>query len=153
MPCYLASMPEMSINELHKLTGVMRDTITRRLGDLEFVTKGTGKTAAKKYDPKKALPLIYGATAGGESGGALNTQQAAAALSVAKKHQIDIDIECKRKERIPVSDIETVNDEVFSEIAGMLKTFEGRVMTREDVNDIYARFRDIGAKVSELARA
>lgn len=141
-------MPLRSINELHKETGIMRDTISRRLGDLQFTSTGKGRNAAKRYDSKAALPLIYGAGQEGKP----NPQAAATDLSVARREQIALDMECKRKERIPLDEIGAVNDEIFSQMAGALKDGEGKVMTAEFINDLFGQLREVAARVRELAR-
>src|SRR4051812_21642148 len=49
-------MPQVSINELHLLTGKARATITKNLDSLPFAE---GPKQAKLYDSKAALAKLY----------------------------------------------------------------------------------------------
>ena len=49
-------MSNLSTSQLSRMTGFARETIAKRLIDLESTVKGN----AKLYDSKKALPILYG---------------------------------------------------------------------------------------------
>jgi hypothetical protein len=72
-------------------------------------------------------------------------------LTVARRKQIDLEMEVTRRERVPLEVLEEINEEAFSNVAGMLKANTGKALTEELVNDLYALFRDIAAKVKEAA--
>lgn len=133
-------MPKLSINELHKLTGIQRDTIVRRIGDLKFERTGTHDAAAKLYDAKDALPLIYGYMENNEG---VTMQVAARDLSVAKKQQIELNMESVRRERIPLEEIGEINAECFDSIAGLIRSCENKQMTAERIQDIFAELRKV----------
>jgi hypothetical protein len=56
-----------------------------------------------------------------------------------------------RKERIPLEDITEINEEVFTHVAGLLKAHTGKMLTEDLVNDIFAQFRGIGARLRDAA--
>jgi hypothetical protein len=140
-------MPELSIHQLADLTGMDRKTISNRLVGVAFVSTGDYKNAAKLYEPRVALPAIY-RTASDEN---VTAAQAAVNLSVARREEIDLNMEVTRKERIPLGILCEINDETFSNVAGLLKSHAGKTLTEELVNDLFTELRSIGAKVKERA--
>lgn len=140
-----------SINELSLLTGIRRDTITRRLNVANLVPDKDGEheTAGKLYDTIKALPVIYQvAGAGeGEEGRPMNPTEASMQLNVAKKKEIDLKMEIIRKERIPIEAISDVTEQAFQEIAAILKGLKNKIMSEEAINDCLTMLREVPCKL------
>ena len=136
-------MPNLSVNELAQLTRKTRATVTRRLDGIPFLD---GPKSAKLYPSHVALEKIY---QGDESGGEFITNaEAPRLLTIARREQIDLEMEVTRKERIPLDVLEDVNDRAFSNVAGMLKAHEGKVLTTDGIADMLTELRS----VSEVVR-
>ena len=52
-----------------------------------------------------------------------------------------------RKTRIPIAIVLQDHDEMWQAIAATLKAAEGKLLTRELINDIFDKFRSIPAKL------
>ena len=137
-------MPLLSINELHGLTGKTRATVTKSLDGVAFKD---GPKKAKLYDSRVALPKIYQASEA-DGGEYVTAQEAQRLLTIARRQQIDLEMEVTRKERIPLDVIEEVNDRAFSNVAGMLKAHEGKTLTAAAIGDMLTELRS----VSEVVR-
>jgi hypothetical protein len=87
-------MKLVSINELTHLLGMQRETIRKRLAGL---TPVDGPQQAKLYDSKQAIHAILGLTKDGDT--AIDYNEAQKQLAVARKQQIDLEMEVTRKER------------------------------------------------------
>jgi hypothetical protein len=59
----------------------------------------------------------------------------------AERAQIQIDIECKRKTRIPIDDVLEAHDELFKSTVGQLKAHRGKILTVDLFNEIMAEWR------------
>lgn len=139
-------MKYIGINEASELTGRSTRTINKRVGSLRFRDGERGK---KEYEsPAMLEAIILGETDSGD-GNFVSATEAQRLLTIARRKQIDLEMEVTRKERIPLDVIEEINDEVFSNVAAMLKSHTGKFLTEELVNDIFAEFRGIGAKLKE----
>lgn len=134
---------QLSINQLSDLTGKDRRTITRALSDLAYVD---GAKGAYLYESAEALELVYGSNAAGRTLDEAKKEQAfeAAALSKARREEI-------QKTRIPHDVVEHVDDITFQSIAASLKAAQGKVLTAELINELFARFRDM--PLARTARA
>lgn len=75
------------------------------------------------------------------------------ALDIARRENIELDTQTKRKDRIPLEDIEEINREVYGNVCGLLKSSVGKLLTEDAVTDMLAQFRDIGAKIRDKADA
>ena len=136
-------MPKVSENELSELTGKTRATVRRRLVD---VPSEEGKHRARLYDSKVALEAIY-IGIGGSEGEQITASEAQRQLTIARKAEIDLNMEVIRRDRIPIEIVESVNDDVFGNVAGLLKASEGKTMTEEAIRDIMTELRSIPQKL------
>lgn len=136
-------MPKLSILQLSVFTGKTRPTVRSRLDGLPFEDGGKN---GKLYDSKLALEKIYQVSDDPDNATITNAE-ATRQLTIARKEQIDLEMEVTRKERIPLEIIEAVNDRVFSNVAGMLKAHRGKRLTEDGINDILAELRSVGSAV------
>jgi len=70
-------------------------------------------------------------------------------LTIARREQINLEMEVTRKERIPMEDVEEIIDGVYSNLAGMLKANRGKELTDDLVKDMLQEARSIGAALSD----
>lgn len=134
-------MPKFSEIQLSDMTGKTRDTIRKRL---EGIPHERGPKNAKLYDSKTALERIYGQS--NEDGSEFITAaEAQRLLTIARRSEIDLNMEIARRERIPLAVIEATNDRVFSNVAGLLKAHVGKPLDEVLVADIFTELRSIGA--------
>jgi hypothetical protein len=114
---------------LGQATGKHPATIRKRLSNLNPDTKG-------KYDSIVALEAIYCGLIESE-GTFVSTPEAVRQLTIAKKEEIDLEMEIKRGERIPVADCLAIDNEVFQSISGTLKANAGKHLTEDVTNEIF----------------
>jgi hypothetical protein len=126
---------KLPILKIAELTGVHRDTISKRLADLPFEA---GKKGAKLYSSEDALAAIYKTDS-------LEAARAEQARTAAQLNAIRADV--LRKTRIPIEIVLQVHDEILQAIAATLKAAEGKLLSRELINDIFDKFRSIPAKL------
>jgi len=136
-------MPEFSIQQLSRITGNTRETVGKYL---EKAPHKDGKKGAKLYESAKVLALRDFRN---EEGPALSGQEAARQLSVARKQQIELEMEVLRKERIPLEVIAESDAAVFSNIAGLLKAHEGKLLDEILLADIFTELRQVGVKIRD----
>jgi hypothetical protein len=124
---------KLPISKLSELTGVHRDSISKRLANLPFAA---GKKGAKLYSSADALAAIYKT----DSLEAARAEQArsAAQLNALRAEEI-------RKTRIPIQIVHDTIDEVFQAIAAILKSeaARGAPLSTTRVNEIFDKFRCI----------
>ena len=121
----------ISISEASRLSGKTRETCAKAARELP-VREGPGN--AKLYRGQDLLNNLY------DSG---SYSETARQLNIARKQQIDLDMELMRKKRIPLDVVTAVNNEVDLAIAGILKSNVDKVLTREVINSIFEQFRNI----------
>ena len=92
---------QLPISQISELTGVHRDTVSKRLANLRFEA---GKKGAKLYRSKDALAAIYKT----DSLEAARAEQARTAAQLNTKRAENL-----RKTRIPISIVLQVHDEIF----------------------------------------
>jgi DNA-binding Lrp family transcriptional regulator len=126
---------KLPILKIAELTGVHRDTISKRLADLPFEA---GKKGAKLYSSQDALAAIYKTDS-------LEAARAEQARTAAQLNAIRADV--LRKTRIPIAIVLRVHDEILQAIVATLKAAEGKLLSRELINDIFDKFRSIPAKL------
>ncbi len=126
---------KLPILKIAELTGVHRDTISKRLADLPFEA---GKKGAKLYSSEDALAAIYKT----DSLEAARAEQARTAAQLNAIRAEDL-----RKTRIPIGIVLQVLDEILQAIAATLKAAEGKLLSKELINDIFDKFRSIPAKL------
>jgi hypothetical protein len=121
----------LSINKLSELTGRDRRTITKQLEDLHFVD---GEKGSHLYESSEAFSLIYRVDN-------LDAAKAKQALSAASLNKIKEEV--LRKERVPLQLVMDEVDSVFQAMAAILKNCKGKPIGETQVNEIFAKFRDI----------
>ena len=126
---------KLPILKIAELTGVHRDTISRRLADLPFEA---GKKGAKLYSSEDALAAIYKT----DSLEAARAEQARTAAQLNAIRAEDL-----RKTRIPIAIVLQAHDEILQAIVAILKAAEGKLLSKELINDIFDKFRSIPAKL------
>ena len=126
---------KLPISKISELTGIHRDTISKRLADLPFEA---GKKGAKLYSSEDALAAIYKT----DSLEAARAEQARTAAQLNAIRAEDL-----RKTRIPIGIVLQVNDEIAQATAATLKAAEGKFLTQDLINDIFDKFRSIPAKL------
>src|SRR5437868_14174208 len=126
---------KLPILKIAELTGVHRDTISMRLADLPFEA---GKKGAKLYSSQDALAANYKTVS-------LQAARAEQARTAAQLNAIRA--EDLRKTRIPIGIVLQVLDEILQAIAATLKAAEGKLLSKELINDIFDKFRSIPAKL------
>jgi hypothetical protein len=139
-------MPLLSINELHKLTGKTRATVTKSMDGLTFQP---GPKSGKLYDSKLALAKLYG-VAGEDGTGSVTAQEASRLLTIARRQQIDLEMEVTRGDRWPKEDVENIHEQSLSNVAGLLKAHEEKTLTPELIRDIFTELREVPAKLAKL---
>jgi hypothetical protein len=133
-------VPEITTLKLAELTGLDRATVRKRLIGAPFRREGENEKLPKYYDSTKVLTVV---SFGDKD---LTPQDA---LAVKRTEEIELDMQTKRKERIPLDDIQDVDREVFANVCGLLKSNVGKVLTEDMVTDMLAQFREIGVKIRE----
>ncbi len=126
---------KLPILKIAELTGVHRDTISKRLADLPFEA---GKKGAKLYSSEHALAAIYKT----DSLEAARAEQARTAAQLNAIRAEDL-----RKTRIPIATVLQAHDEILQAIAATLKPAKGKLLTQDLINDIFDKFRSIPAKL------
>ena len=126
---------KLPILKIAELTGVHRDTISKRLADLPFEA---GKKGAKLYSSEDALAAIYKT----DSLEAARAEQARTAAQLNAIRAEDL-----RKTRIPIAIVLQAHDEILQAIVAILKAAEGKLLSKELINDIFDKFRSIPAKL------
>ena len=126
---------KLPILKIAELTGVHRDTISKRLADLPFEA---GKKGAKLYSSQDALAAIYKT----DSLEAARAEQARTAAQLNAIRAEDL-----RKTRIPIAIVLQAHDEILQAIVAILKAAEGKLLSKELINDIFDKFRSIPAKL------
>ena len=125
----------VSIKKLSELTGRHRQTIAKILVDLPVVD---GEKGAKLYDSQQALPLIYAV----DNLEAARAEQARSQAALNKVRE-----ETLRKQRIPLDLVISVHDQVLQAMSATLKAAKDKVLTVDLINQIFADFRAIPAKL------
>ena len=150
-------MQKVNILELSRLTGKDRENIGKWISGLSFEP---GKGRAKLYNSEEALSRIYlrrtekeqadkDAQVGGEY---VDQQEANRILAVRRGEQIALEMEVTAKKRIPLDICEEVNDKAFSNVAGMLKAYEGKTLTAESINDMLTELRTVSDALAQWSK-
>src|SRR5882757_7277629 len=104
---------KVSVYWLNQATGKHTATIRKRISNLIPDAKG-------KFDSVVALEAIYCGLSESPTGEFISTPEAVRQLTIAKKDEIDLEMEIKRGDRIPISDCLAIDNEVFQSISGTL---------------------------------
>src|SRR5213594_397529 len=124
---------KVPILKMAELTGVHRDTISKRLASVPFEA---GKKGAKLYESTEALPLIYRVDN-------LESARAKQALSTASLNAVKE--ENLRKERVPLQLVLDEMDSLFQAMGAILKNVKELSTSR--INEIFDKFRAVPAKL------
>lgn len=146
-------MPKVSVNEIVAWTGKTRATVMRKIQDLPFED---GPKQAKLYDSGAAMEAIYGrgVETGVEGEGTfISNSEAQRLLTIARKKEIEQNMEVTSKERIPLEDVEEINNGAFENICGALKANVGKELSDDLLADMLAQLRGVGAALLEVANA
>ena len=128
-------MAQVSVNQLSEWTGKDRRTIKSRTAGLKRDVDGRIASA-------DALEAIYFGKPG-DNGEFVSTPEALRRKTIAQEKEILLDMEIKRKERVPLSVCMEVDDEIFQSIAGTLKSRKGKKLTEQIINEIFGLLREI----------
>jgi len=125
----------VSIKKLSEITGRHRQTIAKILIDLPAIE---GEKGAHLYESRDALPLIYAI----DNLEAARAEQARSQAALNKVREEEL-----RKTRIPLEMVTSILDQTLQAMAATLKAAKGKVLTVDLINDIFADFRAIPAKL------
>lgn len=131
-----------SISQLADLTGLDRQTITRRLKAVSLAW--TEQSSAKMYESRDALPVLYRH----ESAVAQDEKETLTAArtneSNAKARKTWIEVESLEKGRIPLEVFHPVLEQCFGGISTIIKRAPLAESAREE---ILAQLRDVPAQL------
>lgn len=135
-------MPLVSANWLSRHTGKDWRTIKKRIDKLSHDNRG-------RVDCASALESIYCGNGNGTNGNGefIATPEAVRLLTIAKKQEIDLDMEIKRGDRIPREDCEIALGEVVQAINGTLKAKRNQILDDVTINEIFGQLREVGEKM------
>jgi hypothetical protein len=137
----------LNIHELAKLTGKERKTIQKKLQGVPYEA---GKQSQKRYESKVALEIIYVGATEDAIGATITSAEASRQLTIARKEQIELEMEVTRGDRWPKDDVESIHEASLSNIAGLLKSHEGKPLSAELIRDIFTELREVPAKLTKL---
>src|SRR4051812_30218003 len=126
----------ISASQAARETGIDVRTIKKAAGGLKSTP---GPKASTLYDAHELFPAIYlGKDGRGTASEALRK------LSIARTAQIELDMQVKRRERIPLEDVTNLTNETFMAIAGIIKASG---LPLESVNQIFDQIRTLGGRL------
>jgi hypothetical protein len=132
-------MPLVTVNWLARHTGKDWRTISKRTAKLP--------RTRDRLDCATALEAIY-CGLDSENGEFISTPEAVRQLTIAKKSEIDLEMEIKRGDRIPIADCLAVDNEVFQAIAGTIKANRGKRLDEDVTNEIFDNLRDWAGRLN-----
>jgi hypothetical protein len=141
----LPPLPTLTMTQAAHLVGMTREDFSAR------VTAGTmPSNAGSFFIPDIVLAAIrYGSELGD---GVISKSEADRQLVVKRCEQIDLEMEVTRKQRIPLDVLDSINETAFSNVVGMLKAHEGKMLTAAAIGDMLGELREIGARVKDAAK-
>ena len=141
-------MKLISISEIAHLLEIDRETAKKKLAS---IGAKDGPKGAKLYPSDRALRLCLGYAEDGSEDGEekISLPEAQRLLTLAKKEQTDLQNEVLRKERIPLDDVEAVNERVLSNVAGLIKSRVGKPLDEELVAEIFEELRKMNLSATE----
>src|SRR5437879_13416486 len=114
-------------------------TIRKRIEGLEKDKKG-------KVDDFAALEAIYcGITPG--NNGFISTPEAVRQLTIAKKEEIDVELQIKRGNWLPKQEVAAAYNELFQSIVGILKAHR-RKLGEEKLDEILGQLREVAQETT-----
>ena len=132
--------------EIAELLSTDRDTVRKKVAPLVATP---GPKNAKLYESDKAIPLCLG-LGGPQDGEYVDMAEAQRLLTVKRGAQIDLEMEVTRGDRWPKDDVEAIHEASLSNIAGLLKSHEGKPLSAELIRDIFTELREVPAKLTKL---
>ena len=130
----------VSVYWLTQATGKHQATVRKRIANLIPDAKG-------KYDSTVALEAIYCGLADA-NGQKIGTPEAVRLLTIARKEEIDLDMEIKRGERIPIEDCLAIDNQVFQSIAGTIKANSGKRLDESVTNELFDSLREWAGRLN-----
>lgn len=112
----------LSINQLSKVTGKDRSTISKRLEELKPYEE---KARAKIYDAHEAIPMIFAQEAG--KGLHKKTQQVEYEIEKEKLNKIRMDNEVKQSKLLYIDDVVRTVEKEYMFIKAQIKVLPSRV--------------------------
>ena len=131
----------INTSEISRLTGATRETVLKKVAGLSWTQ---GEYGARLYDSKAALRCIF--LGDGQSVSAQDR------LADTRTEQIQLQMESERKKRIPLEDVEEHNETVLQNCAGIFKANEGKKLTPELIQEIFAELRRMGEVLTRYCR-
>jgi hypothetical protein len=131
---------KISISAASRLTGKHRSTISKVASELQSFP---GRKGALLYDSRELLQGLYIGT-----DGAPTASEALRQLSLARAEQVRLQNEITRKKRIPLDLVMDILDQTLQAMAATLKATNGKVMTQDSINEIFADFRAIPGRLN-----
>ena len=132
--------------EIAELLSTDRETVRKKVAPLVATP---GPKNAKLYESDKAIPLCLG-LGGPQDGEYVDMAEAQRLLTVKRGAQIDLEMEVTRGDRWPKDDVEAIHEASLSNIAGLLKSHEGKPLSAELIRDIFTELREVPAKRTKL---
>lgn len=132
--------------EIAELLSTDRETVRKKVAPLVATP---GPKNAKLYESDKAIPLCLG-LGGPQDGEYVDMAEAQRLLTVKRGAQIDLEMEVTRGDRWPKDDVEAIHEASLSNIAGLLKSHEGKPLSAELIRDIFTELREVPAKLTKL---
>ncbi len=128
----------LSINKLSELTGHSRATVKKYLAGFQ--------SESGEYESSQVLQLVSpkDGTAGGQT---VSNAEAVRLLNIKRTSEIDLEMEIKRKERIPLALCQQINAEVCDSIGAVAKSCLNKTFTQEKLNEIFEMLRSIPDKL------
>lgn len=128
---------KISINEISKLSGATRETVAKRLQGRPFEA---GPKQAKLYDFNQVFTWK---SVDGSEMPVITEAESRRLLNLEKIEGEKLNNEKLRRERIPLEIIEARNDAALTNIAGIIKAHEGKILDPLLISDIFTEMRGI----------
>lgn len=138
----------LSESQLAELTQRDRKTVRAKLMEVPYED---GPRNAKLYESHIALGVLYGVGADYKKG-VVTPQEAARRLTLKRTEEIDLNMEVTRRERIPLEDVEEHNEQVLGNIAGIFKANEGKQLSPELIQELFAELRRMDEVLNKFCR-
>ena len=130
-------MKKLTLRELEMLTGKHHKFLRELLQHVPFVR---GPNRSHLYESTQALPAIYA--------GARSLEEARIKQAEAAARLNEIRAEELAKKRIPIELVRDTLDQTLQAMSATLKASKDKVLTMELINNIFADFRAIPAKLN-----
>ena len=117
-----------------------RKTIVKRIGSLEYATRGREKL----YETKEALPLIYGVSSGGAQG---ELSRERALLAHAQREKIEIETAILKADVIPSDVVKEVWSQLLSACRARLIAIPSRLATQVISLKTYSEIENVAKEL------